>query len=176
MSLKYFTEDIKLNSSSDRFIVKFKHLVVSHSLHMIFLIRLGQSIRKVPFIGSILRVFLEYFVRILYSSDISCCATIGPGLMIVHGHDIVIGADVVIGKNCKIFNGVTFGNKDLSATSKGSQPTVGHNCVFCTGAKILGPLIVGDNVIVGANAVLLNDCEPNSIYGGVPAKFIKVNK
>lgn len=55
----------------------------------------------------------------------------------MHGHDIVIGSSVVIGRNCKILNGVTFGNKDTEALDN-QQPCLGDNVVVGTGAKILG--------------------------------------
>jgi len=176
MSLKYFLKDLEASSKSASSLIKLKCLLVSHTLHMTFLLRLGQSCQNVPFIGSVMRIIIEYIIRIIYSSDISCKAVIGSGLTIMHGHDIVIGADVEIGRNCKIFNGVTFGNKDLEQPSSSNQPTVGNNCIFCTGAKIIGPIEVADNVTVAANAVLLVDCIENSVVGGIPAKIIRVNR
>lgn len=173
MSLKYFLEDVKASSNSSPFLIKLKCLLASHTLHLTFLFRAGQSFSYVPIFGSIFRIIIEYIIRVLYGSDISCKSTIGPGLVIMHGHDIVVGADVVIGRNCKIFNGVTFGNKDLDKPSFGNQPKVGDNCIFCTGAKIIGPINIADNVTVAANAVLLNDCLENTIVGGIPAKIIK---
>ncbi|GAB1152047.1 MAG: serine acetyltransferase [Shewanella algae] len=175
MSLKYFLKDLAACSNSTSSLVMFKHLVVSHTLHLTFLFRLGQTLRFIPIVGGVFRVIIEYIIRILYSSDLSCKAYVGPGLCLVHGHDLVIGADVVIGENCKIFNGVTFGNKDFDKSSYGNQPTIGNDCVFCTGAKILGPITISDNVIVAANAVLIKDAPKNTIMGGIPAKFIKVN-
>ena len=107
---------------------------------------------------------------------ISCKSKIDEGLIILHGHDIVIGADVIIGKQCRIFNGVTLGNKDITGSSLGNQPSIGNNVVLCTGAKILGPLMIGDNVVIGANSVVLKDCPSNTVFAGVPAKMIKDNR
>ena len=173
MSLRFFLRDLERNSNSRSIRVQLKNLLVSHSLHMIFLLRLGQFLGGTPIIGQFFRLIIEYIIRILFSSDLSCRAVIGPGLIIMHGHDIVIGADVVIGTDCKIFNGVTFGNKDLEQSSLGNQPIVGDRCIICTGAKILGRIKVGDNVVVAANAVVLKDCMPYTIVGGIPAKIIK---
>lgn len=142
----------------------------NHSFHLVFFVRLGQLCRTVPIIGSILGILIEYFIRIIYASDISCKAKIGGGLMLVHGHDIVIGGDVIIGKNCKIFNGTTFGNKDTETTIN-QQPVIGNNVVIGTGAKILGNITLGDNVRVGANSVVLNDIPDNSTAVGIPAKY-----
>ncbi|MEJ6518160.1 serine acetyltransferase [Shewanella bicestrii] len=173
MSIRYFKEDLAFSAQTNRSIIILKHALVSHTIHLTFLFRAGQSLSNIPYLGVVARIIIEYLIRVIYSSDISCRAKIGPGLSIVHGHDIVIGADVVIGRNTKIFNGVTFGNKDISQTSFGNQPTVGDGCIFCTGAKVLGPVKIGNNVIVGANSVLLQDCDDHDIVAGVPAKFIK---
>lgn len=175
MSIRYFLKDLEYSSNHGRFITKLKYFLCSHLIHMTLLLRLGQSIKEIPLLGGVLRIIIEYIIRILFASDISCRAVIGPGLVIMHGHDIVIGADVAIGENCKIFNGVTFGNKDLDKASFGNQPIVGDNCIICTGAKILGKIKIGDNVVIAANAVVLKDCMGNTIYGGVPAKLIKDN-
>lgn len=175
MSIRYFLKDLELSSNNGTFVTQLKYFLCSHTIHMTLLVRLGQSIKKLPFLGGVLRIIIEYIIRILFSSDISCRANIAPGLIIMHGHDIVIGADVVIGKNCKIFNGVTFGNKDLEKASLGNQPIVGDNCIICTGAKILGKIKIEDNVVIAANAVVLKDCLRNTVHGGVPAKVINGN-
>lgn len=140
-----------------------------HTIHMGILFRLSQSVSKIPLLGKMISKILEYIIRIFYSSDISYKATIGSGLIFSHGQDIVIGADVKIGKNCTIFNGVTLGNKNLEFSSKGNQPTLGDNVIISTGAKVLGPVIIGDNVTIGANSVVLQDIPSDSIAVGVPA-------
>ena len=60
------------------------------------MIRIGQDLYRLPFIGKLLGFIVEYIIRVVYASDISCRANIGPGLSIIHGHDIVIGGNVVI--------------------------------------------------------------------------------
>lgn len=148
-----------------------KMIFVSHSIHLVLCFRLGQFFRSIPFVGSFLGFLVEYFIRIFFSSDISCKARIGGGLIIIHGHDIVIGSKVVIGANCKILNGVTLGNKDTEIGIN-QQPIIGDNVVIGTGAKILGRVIVGDNVRIGANSVVINDVPSNSVAVGVPARVI----
>ncbi|HDY7937931.1 TPA: serine O-acetyltransferase [Vibrio vulnificus] len=147
--------------------------LIGHTQQMVLLLRIGQSLVRLPFIGCFFRVLFEYIIRILFSSDISLLARIGPGLVFTHGHDIVIGADVEIGENARIFNGVTLGNKDLFSSSKGNQPKIGSDVIICTGAKVLGPVKVGNGVIVGANSVVFRDCPNNSIAVGIPAKVKK---
>lgn len=176
MSLQLYLADVKATSGSSSFLVNLKYILLSHTLHMVFLIRLGQDLYRVPFVGKILGFIIEYLIRVVFASDISCHAKIGEGLVILHGHDIVIGADVIIGKKCKIFNGTTLGNKDINKTSSGNQPIVGNNVTLCTGSKILGNVTLADNVVVAANSVVLKDFPKNVVVAGVPAKIIKNNE
>lgn len=170
--LKILADDLLRYVDSKRIFPILKIVAFSHAFHLVFAIRIGQSVRGLKFIGPFLSLLIEYLIRVLYASDISCRAKIGEGLMIVHGHDIVIGGDVVIGKGCKIFNGVTLGNKDTE-TKKNQQPHVGEFVVISTGAKILGCIDIGSNSIIGANSVVLNSVPPQSIAIGVPARILK---
>jgi len=170
---KIINEDLNAYTKNGNILKKIKWSVVNHTIHMGILFRLSQSLSKIPFLGKIFSKILEYIIRIFYSSDISYKATIEGGLIFSHGQDIVIGADVKIGKNCTIFNGVTLGNKNLEFSSKGNQPTIGNNVVISTGAKVLGAVKIGDNVIIGANSVVLHDIPSDSIAVGIPAKIIK---
>ena len=146
--------------------------VFNHLKQMRLLMILGQKSLKMPVIGNFISVGFEYMIRIVFASDISCKARISRDISFIHGHDIVIGSEVVIGKNCKIFNGVTLGNKDTES-GENSHPVIGDNCVISTGAKILGNVVIGNNCIIGANAVVLMDVPDNSVAVGVPAKILK---
>jgi serine O-acetyltransferase len=165
--------DLLRHASSNNKFNFFKVTFFNHAFHLVFFIRIGVLFRSIPLIGGVLGILIEYFIRIFFSSDISCKAKIGPGLMIMHGHDIVIGSNVVIGKNCKIFNGVTLGNK-YTEVPDNSQPTVGDDVVISTGAKILGDVLIGNNVIIGANSVVLISIQSGCVAVGVPAKIIKL--
>lgn len=149
-------------------LLKLKYVLSSHAFHMTAMYRAGCAIARLPIVGKFFRIVFEYLIRIIFSSDISLRSRIGPGLIIVHGHDIVIGANVVIGMQCKIFNGVTLGNKDTESNVN-LQPSIGDNVILSTGCKVLGDVIVGSNSIVGANSVVLKNVPDNSIAVGVPA-------
>lgn len=100
-------------------------------------------------------------------------AKIGEGLFIDHGMGVVIGETAEIGNNVTIYHGATLG-----ATGKENgkrHPTIEDNVIIGTGAKILGPFIVGENSKVGAGAVVLSSVPKNSTVVGIPARVVKYN-
>jgi serine O-acetyltransferase len=148
------------------------YALFNHTKQMRLLLIIGQKCLLIPIVGNFLSLMCEYMIRIFFSSDISCRAKIPGDVIFVHGHDIVIGSSVVIGHNCKIFNGVTFGNKDTDSPTN-QQPTIGDNCLISTGAKLLGAITIGDNSVIGANSVVISDIPPNSVAVGIPARVVK---
>jgi len=97
-------------------------------------------------------------------------AEIGKALFIDHGMGVVIGETVEIGDNCTIYQGVTLGG---TGKHKGKRhPTIGNNVMIGAGAKVLGPLRVGDNCKIAAGAVVLCELPPNSTAVGVPARVV----
>lgn len=106
-----------------------------------------------------------------FSVDIAPTADIKGGLVIVHLGAIVIGKDAQLGKNVKVQSGVTIGMK----SAEGKMPKIGDNCYLGTGCKILGEVVLGDGVTIGANAVVLTNIPCNSVAMGIPAK-VKVSK
>ncbi len=94
-------------------------------------------------------------------------------IQIMHPTGIVIGSKVKLGNNIKIWQNVTIGAKSFENWENQGYPQIGDNCIIYAGAVIIGDIKVGENCIIGANSVVLDDCEPNSIYVGIPAKKIK---
>ena len=110
---------------------------------------------------------------IINSNAISAKASIGKGTVFHHhGCGCVIHDKTIIGKNCKIFQNTTIGSKWSNGICEGGAPVIGDNVFIGAGAVILGDITIGDNSIIGANAVVLNNIPSNVIAIGIPAKII----
>ncbi|MCR4432322.1 MAG: serine O-acetyltransferase [Tepidanaerobacteraceae bacterium] len=108
--------------------------------------------------------------RFITGIEIHPGARIGKGFFIDHGMGVVIGETTEIGDNVTLYQGVTLGG---TGKDKGKRhPTLGNNIVVGSGAKVLGPLKIGDNSKIGAGAVVLKDVPPNSTVVGVPGKAV----
>jgi serine O-acetyltransferase len=109
---------------------------------------------------------LYKFVQILTGIELPCETTVGRNFIIDHFGGIIISGYARFGDNCRIRNGVVVG---LRRVDEPSAPTIGNNVDIGAGAKLLGPITIGDNSIIGANAVVVQDVPENSIAIGVPA-------
>lgn len=110
------------------------------------------------------------WVRLIYPPLDSLYITtpdIGGGLYIQHGFSTYIAAES-IGENCWINQQVSIGYKDDT-----KAPMIGNDVTITCGAKVLGPITIGDRVTIGANAVVVKDLPPDSVWGGVPARRIR---
>jgi serine O-acetyltransferase len=139
-------------------------LLVYRFGHARFVIK--NKIIRAPW--TILYVILHKLTEIFCGISIGSTAKIGRRLTIEHHGCIVIHGDSVIGDDCLIRHGVTLGNtgyKDLYGA-----PTLGNRVQIGAGAKLLGRITVGDDAIVGANAVVTRDVPEHAIVGGVPAR------
>ena len=104
-------------------------------------------------------------------------AKIGKNLFIDHGMGVVIGETSVIGDNVTIYHMVTLGGISPSIDSDKQRnvkrhPTIKDNVVVGSGAQILGPIVVGENAKIGANAVVTKDVPENAVMVGIPAKNV----
>jgi len=125
--------------------------------------------------GHTLLSYLIYIrTKAVTRCDIAREATIGAGLKISHPFDIVIGPDARIGDDAVIFNGVTIGNR-LSRDHWTGMPEIGKSVLIGSGAKIVGPITIGDNARIGANAVVLRDVPASGTAVGNPARIIDGN-
>lgn len=100
-------------------------------------------------------------------------ATIGRRFFIDHGTGVVIGETAEIGDDVTIYQGVTLGGTGKDVGKR--HPTVGNNVMIGAGAKVLGPLHIGDNSKIAAGSVVLNDIPANSTAVGTPARVVKLD-
>lgn len=117
---------------------------------------------------SLLYKALKVFSEMVTSVELPCEAVVGHRLVIEHAFDIVVSGDAVLGDDVILRNGVTIG---LRHRLQRGSPIIGHRCDIGAGAKLLGPIHIGDDVAIGANAVVITDVPSNSIAIGVPAKI-----
>jgi len=114
---------------------------------------------------------INYFGRFLTGADVHPGAIIGKGFFIDHAVGVVIGETTIIGDNVSMFQGVTLGGV---STSKGKRhPTIGDNVTIGAGAVVLGNVMIGENVKIGAGSVIVKDVPPNSTVVGVPGRVVK---
>lgn len=108
-----------------------------------------------------------------YGCFIGIKSRIGLGVQFPHPNGIVVGLNTVIGSNCIIYQQVTFGGKLVGDAQKGFYPMLGDNVTVFAGAKLIGQINIGNNVIIGANSVVNKDIPPYSVVAGIPARIIK---
>lgn len=101
-------------------------------------------------------------------ADLAWQARVGNGLILYHPVGVVFGPDIVVGHNCTVQQGVTLGGR-----AEGGSATVGRNVFLGAGCKVLGNVVLGDDVTVGANAVVLRDIPDGKVAVGVPARIIE---
>lgn len=114
--------------------------------------------------------WISHFSRWITGIEIHPGATIGRRFFIDHGMGVVIGETSVIGDECTLYHGVTLGG---TSWNKGKRhPTLGTGVVIGAGAKVLGPILLGDGARVGSNAVVVKDVPAGSTAVGIPARIL----
>ncbi len=108
--------------------------------------------------------------RVLTGVEIHPAAMLGPGLFIDHATGVVIGETAEIGTDVTLYQGVTLGGTNLDRGKR--HPTVGDRVTIGAGAKVLGPITIGNDSRIGANAVVVKPVPPNSVVVGVPGQVI----
>jgi serine O-acetyltransferase len=136
-------------------------------LHAIWFYRLGHWFwtHRLYFLGR----FTSHFGRWLTGIEIHPGAQIGAGFFIDHGMGVVIGETTEIGENVTLYHGVTLGG--VSWRKEKRHPTIGDHVVVGAGAKVLGPIVIGEHSRIGANSVVVKDVPPHSVVVGVPGRM-----
>ena len=122
--------------------------------------------RGLRFLGKL----ISYYSRKKTGIEIHPAAKIGRLFFIDHGMGVVIGETTEIGNNVTLYQGVTLGGTGKDTGKR--HPTIGDNVVIGAGAKILGPISIGNNVKVGADSVVLKDVPSRVTVVGVPARVV----
>lgn len=107
-----------------------------------------------------------------YGIEIHPAAKIGKGIFIDHGVGVIIGETTEIGDNVTIYQGVTLGGTGKETGKR--HPTIGHDVMVCAGAKVLGPVTIGEYSKIGAGSVVLKDVPPHCTVVGVPGRIVRI--
>ena len=150
----------------------------SPGVHAVIVFRFGQWMDSQSLVSKLLLrpiyFFLNGLVEIMWGIELPRSAKIGPGLYIGHFGGITVAPGVVIGRNCNLSQQVTIG---LSGQGdKAGVPTIGDNVYLAPGARVSGKISIGNNVKIGANAVIYKDIPDNAIAVLDPGFRIVSNK
>lgn len=141
--------------------------LASSGLHAIWVHRLTHRLWTKPG-GRLAARLLSQLARAVTGVEIHPGAQIGRRLFIDHGMGVVIGETAEVGDDVLMYHGVTLGGRSMEHVKR--HPTIGNNVTIGAGARILGPVNIGDRVQIGANAVVVRDIPAGAVATGVPAK------
>jgi serine O-acetyltransferase len=132
---------------------------------------IGNKVLRAPW--TLVYIVLHKLVEIFCGITIGSRASIGRRLSIEHHGCIVIHGATIIGDDCLIRHGVTLGN--TGSWDSSGAPRIGSRVQIGAGAKVLGSITIGNDVIIGANAVVTRDVPDHAVVGGVPARTIRTS-
>jgi serine O-acetyltransferase len=141
--------------------------LASPGLHAIWVHRLTHWMWTKPG-GRLAARLLSQLARALTGVEIHPGAQIGRRFFIDHGMGVVIGETAEVGDDVLMYHGVTLGGRSMEHVKR--HPTVGNNVTIGAGARVLGPVYIGDGVQIGANSVVVKDIPAGAVATGVPAK------
>ncbi|HEY0681403.1 MAG TPA: hypothetical protein VGD45_03640 [Steroidobacter sp.] len=137
----------------------------SPGVHAVLVLRFGQWSQRRPKALRLLfdpvYAILNFFIQVLWGIEIPRRARIGPGLYIGHYGGITVSSGAVIGRDCNLSQNITIGVS--GAGPKRGAPTIGDNVYVAPGARLVGKIKIGNNVKIGANAVIHKDLPDNAI-------------
>ncbi len=115
--------------------------------------------------------FISTFARWITGIEIHPGAVIGKRFFIDHGMGVVIGETAIIGDDCMLYHGVTLGGTSWDKVKR--HPTLKNGVVIGAGAKILGPITLGNNVRVGSNSVVVRSIDDDQTVVGIPGRIVR---
>lgn len=125
-------------------------------------------------LGSMYIYIYKLITEFLLGYEIPAATKIGKDFIIDHGYGVVINKHCIIGDNFRIKHGVTIGCKTMPDGSQGASPTIGNNVDIGANAVIIGDVEVGDNVKIGAGAVVVKTVPSNCLVVGNPGRIIEL--
>ncbi len=165
----YFKEEISFIIENDPAARSFLEVLLLYpGFHAVLWHRVAHFFyrKRLYFLARLISQLVRFFTGI----EIHPGAKLGRRILIDHGFGVVIGETAEVGDNVIMFHGVTLGG---TGKHKGKRhPTVGNNVIIGAGAKLLGPIKIGNNCKIGANAVVLTDVPDNCTAVGIPARII----
>lgn len=176
---RFLKEDLRvllLVGTTPTFLQLIYAYVRSHKFRVVVRMRLSQWFYKK---GKIWRVASSYFYHknLKCGVDIDPSASIGAGLRLAHPVAVVIGEGVEIGSNVRIQQCVTLGGNSgkerIINNRRVTMPSIANYCFIGPGACVLGPIVLGEGAVVGANSVVQMDVEEWSVVSGAPTKVVK---
>ena len=163
------SEDIKVIYDNDPAAKNILEVILCYpGLHAIVAYRFAHRLHKwhIPLLPRI----ISYLTRIVTGIEIHPGARIGRRFFIDHGEGVVIGETTIIGDDVLLYQQVTLGGTGKESGKR--HPTIGNKVIVGAGAKVLGNIIIGDNVRIGAGFVVVEDVPENSTVIGVPGRVV----
>ncbi|MAU41748.1 MAG: serine O-acetyltransferase [Kordiimonas sp.] len=148
---------------------KLEVLLAYPSIHALMFYRLAHWLWKHELY--VLGRFVSHLGRMFTGIEIHPGAVIGRGVFIDHGMGVVIGETAVVGDNVTLYQGVTLGGTSLEKGKR--HPTLENGVIVGAGAKVLGPILVGQNARIGSNAVVVKQVPADVSVVGIPGKVVQ---
>lgn len=170
LGLFHFRDDVMNVKSKDPAARSTLEIVLTYpGLHAVWIYRVAHwlYLRGLYLAAKV----LAQFARMVTGIEIHPGATIGQRFFIDHGYGVVIGETALVGDDVTLFHGVTLGGTGKDQGKR--HPTIGNGVLISAGAKILGPITIGDESKIGAGAVVLNDVPPRCTVVGIPGCIVK---
>lgn len=171
MWFKHWREDIRCVFARDPAARHFFEVITTYpGIHALFFHRLSHFLwqLKLKWLARFLSMLARWFTGI----EIHPGAKIGRRFFIDHGMGVVIGETTEIGDDCTLYHGVTLGGGSSLYEGGKRHPTLLNNVIVGAGAKVLGPILIGEGARIGSNAVVVKDVSPGVTIVGVPGQAI----
>lgn len=143
--------------------------VLSQGFQALFVYRIFRWFHERSLPTQPIRFLCERFIEIITGISIPAEASIGKGLRIHHFGGIIFHSRAIVGEHCTIYHGVTLGDRG----GYGGAPRIGHRVLIGAGAKLIGEIYIGDDCVIGANAVVHTSVPARHLAVGVPAVIKK---